>query len=590
MFEGATLGERYQVFGQIGGSSLVVRYDGVDALLARPVDIVTLTARAMSDPDLRDQFGALGRAAASRSHPHIIDVYDLGTHDGRPYIVTEHLTGEPLAAIIADEAPFHPDDAVALIQQLAGPADNEATRSTGGEMVSVETVVVDASGVAKHSDLLTFGARHTAAEDEWTGRPHAPLPPAAPVPALAAITYELMTARPPEDGPRSSRPSASNAAVTPDIDRIVMRALDPRLRDYPSAAAFANALTAAASRARQIRATAPGPARAVPPPIPPARREPEAAPTLVTPSQATATRGAMPPPTLVSGDEDESDAPFGPSRPRGVPWSWVAIGVLGALVLALGLARLRDMNSSSPATPTPSGQANDVPVVLQHTTEPPAETVPAVTGMTRDAAANELANAGLILREDAPAFSDTVPAGSVVTQQPAAGAGIPDGRTVAVTLSRGPETVNLAALGLIGKSNDDARQMLTSKGFTVQTREDSSQTVPAGKVIALEPDGAATPGTAVTLVLSVGDKLQIPRDIFSMPVQQAEQRLAQSGISVARTIAVGPAAVQGKLDTAQYQIASGDVIGVQDEAGDANFGAWIRRDSAVTLVYYDASS
>ncbi len=594
MFEGVTLGERYQVFGRIGGSSCVIRYDGVDALLARTVDIVTLTAEAARDPDLRDQFEALGRAAATRSHPHIIDVYDLGAQDDRPFIVTEHLSGEPLRAIIEEEAPFHPDDAVALVQQLAAPADNEATRATGGGMVSVDTVVVDASGVAKHSDLLTFGERYAAAQDGWSGRPPALAAPMAPVAAIAAIAYELLTGQTPAEGPRSARPSAINGAVTPDIDRIVLRALDPRLRDFPSATAFANALTAAARRARDVREPAAEQTRVVPrlTPPPPVLTQAEGR-TQSMPVHAPFRDGPVPAPVLrAPAGLDDEDEPFERSPSRGIPWTWMAIALLTAMVLALGIARLRD-NGGSPsrnAASTQESAANDLPVTVQDPTNQITGDVPDVTGRTRDAAAAELANQGLILQEGVPITSDTVAPGAVVEQNPKAGAAVPGNRTVDVRLSRGPATVDLAALELTGKDAAQTKQLLDGKGFAVQIREEGSQSVPAGDVIALEPDGTVAPGTAVTVVVSVGDKVQIPRDIFSMPVQDAEAKLGQAGIELAGTIAVGPAAIQGRIDPAQYQIVSGDVIGVQNPQGDASFGGWVARGSSVTLVYYDASS
>lgn len=584
MFEGVTLGDRYQVFGKIGGTSLVTRYDGIDTLLARPVDIVALTPHAASDPALRDQFQTLGRLAATRTQPHIVDVYDIDVYNGQPFVVTEHLSGETLRAIIESEAPFHPDDVVALIQQLAPAADSEVTRGAGGAMVSADTVLVDPSGVARHSDFLTFGSRNSAYSDQRSDSwPASSLVGA--VRAIATIAYQLLTGQSPESGdPRLVPPSEFNAAATPDLDRIVMRGLDHRLRDHSSAAAFATALTAAALRARQVRQIQPD-----------APSPPREAPTLVSRTEPiTVLRSRVV--TVAQADEDEGPDPEPPrlvpaaTARRRFPWTGVAIVVLSGLVIALAAARY--IESSGNKSPADAGNtANQAGVRASSTTvSTSGSEVPVLVGMTRDAAAATLAQQGLILQESAPVYSDTIASGAVAAQQPAAGAAIPADRTISVNLSKGSSSIDLASLSLPGMAEADARRELETRGLIVQSQQAGSATVPAGQVISAEPGGVVKTGSTVTLAVSVGDKVQIPRDIFSMPLQDAEAKLAQVGIPVAGTVKVGPAAIAGRINTTEYKIVSGDVVGVQNQSGDAAFGAWIGRNSAVTLVYYDASS
>lgn len=585
VFEGVTLGERYQVYGRIGGSALVARYDGIDTLLARPVDIVALTPQAASDPDLRDRFQNLGRLAATRTHPHIVDVYDIDVFNGLPFVVTEHLSGETLRAIIKSEAPFHPDDVVALTQQLAPAADSEVTRGAGGAMVSADTVLVDASGVARHSDFLTFGAHHAADGNGWSASWPAQ-PPPGPVAAIATIAYQLLTGESPERVEQHiAPPSEINAAATPDIDRIVIRGLDPRLRDFPSAVAFSTALAAAARRAQQVRAARTGGS--------PEPRRPT--PTLVSPTEpiTVARQPLLTRQTEADEDAAEPEPPrlvAAPAASRRFPWTGIVIVVLSALVIALAAARYFDSRgNNSPANVADTAtQAASGPTATSANTV--AGRVPSLVGMTRDAAAALLAQQGLVLQESAPAFSDTIATGAVVAQDPAPGAAIPANRTVTINVSKGPSSIDLASLSLPGMAEADARQELETRGLTVQTQEAGSTSVPAGQVIAVQPNGVVKTGATVTLAVSAGDKVQISRDIFSMPLQEAETKLREAGIRVAGTIKVGPSALAGRIDTTKYKIVSGDVVGVQNDTGDAAFGAWIARDSSVTLVYFDSSS
>jgi len=70
-------------------------YRARDSQLARDVAIKVL-ANLRSDPERLRRFEQEARAAAALNHPNILSVYQLGTHDGAPYLVSELLDGETL--------------------------------------------------------------------------------------------------------------------------------------------------------------------------------------------------------------------------------------------------------------------------------------------------------------------------------------------------------------------------------------------------------------------------------------------------------------------------------------------------------------
>jgi beta-lactam-binding protein with PASTA domain len=76
-------------------------------------------------------------------------------------------------------------------------------------------------------------------------------------------------------------------------------------------------------------------------------------------------------------------------------------------------------------------------VALVVSSGPCPVTVPSVAGMTRAAATAAITGAGLTVGAVTEAFSDTVPAGSVISQSPAAGAQAPPGSAVALVVSKG---------------------------------------------------------------------------------------------------------------------------------------------------------
>src|SRR5262245_32596888 len=76
---------------------------GYDVRLGRPVAVKLLADNLAAQPDFRRRFVREARLAAALSQPNIVQVYDAGEEDGRPYIVMEYVDGETLAAVLERE-------------------------------------------------------------------------------------------------------------------------------------------------------------------------------------------------------------------------------------------------------------------------------------------------------------------------------------------------------------------------------------------------------------------------------------------------------------------------------------------------------
>ena len=92
---GSKLGP-YEILAPIGAGGMGEVYRARDPRLTREVAIKVLPATFSQDPDRLKRFEVEARAAGVLNHPNITAVYDFGTHDGAPYIVTELLEGETL--------------------------------------------------------------------------------------------------------------------------------------------------------------------------------------------------------------------------------------------------------------------------------------------------------------------------------------------------------------------------------------------------------------------------------------------------------------------------------------------------------------
>jgi hypothetical protein len=101
---GKTLGP-YRLDGVIGAGAMGEVYRGWDLRLHRHVAIKVLSREVAGSPERTRRLVAEARAAAGIAHPNVVTIYDTGTEDGIPFIVSELITGESLRSLIARSLP-----------------------------------------------------------------------------------------------------------------------------------------------------------------------------------------------------------------------------------------------------------------------------------------------------------------------------------------------------------------------------------------------------------------------------------------------------------------------------------------------------
>jgi len=86
----------YQIISVLGAGGMAEVYRALDMRLGREVALKVVNAALARDPDLVQRFEQEARVAGSLKHPNVVAVYDIGHHDGVPFLVTELLEGESL--------------------------------------------------------------------------------------------------------------------------------------------------------------------------------------------------------------------------------------------------------------------------------------------------------------------------------------------------------------------------------------------------------------------------------------------------------------------------------------------------------------
>ena len=88
----------YEVVALLGAGGMGEVYRARDSRLAREVAIKVVQPSIARDPERLRRFEQEARAAGSLNHPNILAIYDFGTHEGAPYLVSELLEGQTLRA------------------------------------------------------------------------------------------------------------------------------------------------------------------------------------------------------------------------------------------------------------------------------------------------------------------------------------------------------------------------------------------------------------------------------------------------------------------------------------------------------------
>jgi tetratricopeptide (TPR) repeat protein/tRNA A-37 threonylcarbamoyl transferase component Bud32 len=258
----------YEILGELGRGGMGVVYKARQAKLQRLVALKMVLDGALAGERELARFRSEAEAVARLQHPNIVQIYEVGEHEGRPFFSLEYVDGGTLAQRIGGQ-PQPTRQAAAIAETLARAIDYAHERGVVHRDLKPANVLLTKQGMPKITDFglakrlegtdgntrtgAIVGTPSYLAPEQALGRKD--VGPAADIFALGAILHELLTGRPPfrGDTPMETILQAASCEVVPlrhhsphiprDLETICLKCLekDPRKR-YPSAWILANDL------------------------------------------------------------------------------------------------------------------------------------------------------------------------------------------------------------------------------------------------------------------------------------------------------------------------------------------------------------
>ncbi|MFJ2829457.1 Stk1 family PASTA domain-containing Ser/Thr kinase [Streptomyces sp. NPDC087263] len=531
----AVVGGRYELRLLLGSGGMAEVHLAHDARLDRLVAVKTPRADLAHDAEFQERFRREAQSTASLNHPAIAAVYDTGedatmSYGGGwagagfplPYLVMEYVDGTTLREALYSGPPLTVERALELTAGVLRALDHSHQQGIVHRDIKPANVMVTQAGQVKVMDFgiardardvgmtqtsVVIGTAQYLSPEQALGQD---IDARSDLYSVGCLLYELLTFRTPftGDSPMAvmyqhiqeapSPPSLFNPGIGPDVDAIVLRALqkNPWYRHQSAGEMLAD-----------IEAL------------------------LSTGSTTGSAAGAAP---WTEGTDDsydgggsyDRDASQGGEEGAGRRRGSVALVVAGVAVLVAALVVGWFIFGR--------GGADDGKVA-----------VPALVGMTLDEARSAADNVGLTLTVAKREACADQPTDYVCTQSPTDGE-LDKGEAVSVTVSTGAPKVEVP--DVVDKDEDDASGILEDEGFKVKLRHVESTEDP-GTVLEQDPEGGdkVEKGTEITLtVAKEADKSTVP-DLTGKTASEARELLAENDLKLGDTTEVDNGAEAGTV-------------------------------------------
>lgn len=524
MLIGRSINGRYKILELIGGGGMSNVYLARDMILDRDIAIKILRYDFSNEEELRRRFQREALSTTSLAHPHIVNIFDVGEEGSLHYLVMEYVPGKTLKEYIIDNSPVAPEQAVKIMKQLASALAHAHQNQIVHRDIKPQNILMDAEGNVKISDFgiaMALSATSYTQTNSVLGTVHYLSPEQArggtankksDIYSLGIVMFELLTGKLPFSGEsavsialkhlQTETPSLREIvpSMPQSLENVVLKATakNPQHR-YQSANELEEDLSTVL--------------------LPERLNEPK----FSVPIDEGATR-AMPaikdPAVYGSVEETKTIAPAGkkepakksaqPPKKKKKKWPWL-VGIAAFLVLAGLIAAI--------AFPDLFG--------------PRQVAVPDVKDLERDEAIEELRSLGFVIGEEKEQTSEEVAEGNVVRTIPEAGKMRNRESEIQLFISTGKEKAELA--DYVGRTIDQAMELLENSKFKSVDREEVFSDEPAGTILSQEPEAGTEviiSETEIEFTVSKGKDMREVQDLSGFTEADLNEYARSTGFNI----------------------------------------------------------
>lgn len=236
---GTVVGGRYRLLAHLGTGGMGVAFEGEHIRLQRRVCVKFIKPERAAKEGALALFEGEAQSLARLSHPNIVGVYDFGEHDGFPFLVMELVEGESLESAMVGR-PINLPFVLGVLRSIGSALSYMHANGMMHRDIKPSNVLVARDGTVKLADFGVaklmeddLGATGTggigtvvfAAPEVELGRRY---DHRADIYSLGVTAHYLLTGKLPQQG---VQPTQIHAALPPEIDVILAKALAPRPAD-----------------------------------------------------------------------------------------------------------------------------------------------------------------------------------------------------------------------------------------------------------------------------------------------------------------------------------------------------------------------
>ncbi len=207
---GDVIDDRYRIIKELGEGGMAIVYEAYDMIIRKNVAVKIIREETMKNPINLTRFEREARAAASLSSPNIVRVINLGTHERRPYMVNELVTGQTLRDALDKRGKFSFLEAIEIMYGLTSAVMDAHRHNVIHRDIKSQNVFLTPDGTVKLGDfgIATFqnanarltrsevvvGSVHYLAPEIYKGEPATPQ---SDIYSLGVTFFELITGKVP---------------------------------------------------------------------------------------------------------------------------------------------------------------------------------------------------------------------------------------------------------------------------------------------------------------------------------------------------------------------------------------------------------